>query len=341
MPRGFGTRGVCVQWPPVDDRRRQLETWCEAQLGPVSGFEALPVEASTRRFYRVYTAAGPHVAMDAPPATENNTQFRRLSERFRAHGVPVPEVEAFDDRGFFLVTDFGDRLFSTVYAEGGAEGGAEDVLELALRALVRIQAVPVEAVPPYTAQRFRDELEIFTEWLVGALLDGSPPAFLTDIWRTLVEATQAQPTVTVHRDYHSRNLLLRDDGELGIVDFQDALAGPVTYDLVSLLRDCYHVFPEPDVARWRTRYRALTDCGMGDAEFVRAFDLTGMQRHLKAAGIFVRLKLRDGRDSHLADIVPTLDRVVAVGAMHPETRRLAEWIGGDVLPRARVAVCAR
>ena len=186
MPRGFGTRGVCVQWPPVDDRRRQLETWCEAQLGPVSGFEALPVEASTRRFYRVYTPAGSHVAMDAPPATENNTQFRGLSERFRAHGVPVPEVEALDDRGFFLVTDFGDRLFSTVYAEGGEE----DALELALQALVRIQAVPAAAVPPYTAQRFRDELEIFTEWLVGALLDGSPPAFLTDVWRTLVEATQ-------------------------------------------------------------------------------------------------------------------------------------------------------
>lgn len=336
-PRDLGTRGVCVQWPPVDDRRRQLETWCEAQLGPVSGFEALPVEASTRRFYRVYTPAGSHVAMDAPPATENNTQFRRLSERFRAHGVPVPEVEALDDRGFFLVTDFGDRLFSTVYAEGGEEGA----LELALQALVRIQAVPVEAVPPYTAQRFGDELEIFTEWLVGALLDGSPPAFLTDVWRTLVEATQAQPTVTVHRDYHSRNLLLRDDGGIGIVDFQDALAGPVTYDLVSLLRDCYHVLPEPEVARWRARYRGLTDCGMDDADFVRAFDLTGMQRHLKAAGIFARLKLRDGRDSHLADIVPTLDRVVAVGAMYPETRRLAEWIGGDVLPQAREAACAR
>ena len=337
MPRGFGTRGVCVQWPPVDDRRRQLETWCEAQLGPVSGFEALPVEASTRRFYRVRMPAGSHVAMDAPPATENNTQFRGLSERFRAHGVAVPEVQAYDDRGFFLVTDFGDRLFSTVYAEGGEE----DALELALQALVRIQAVPAEAVPPYTAQRFRDELEIFTEWLVGALLDRTLPPFLTDVWRTLVEATQAQPTVTVHRDYHSRNLLLRDDGGLGIVDFQDALAGPVTYDLVSLLRDCYHVFPEPEVARWRARYRALTDCGMEDADFVRAFDLTGMQRHLKAAGIFARLKLRDGRDSHLADIVPTLDRVVAVGAMYAETRRLAEWIGGDVLPQAREAACGR
>ncbi len=321
----------------MDDRRRQLETWCEGQLGPVSALEVLPVEASTRRFYRARTAEGSHVAMDAPPATENSTQFRRLSELFRAHGVPVPAVEAFDDRGFLLVTDFGDRLFSTVYAEGGQDGA----LELAIQALVRIQSIPPGAVPPYTPQRFRDELEIFTEWLVGALLDGSAPSFLPDVWRALVDATQAQPMVTVHRDYHSRNLLLRDDGELGIVDFQDALAGPVTYDLVSLLRDCYHVIAEPEVARWRARYRALTDCGMEDADFLRAFDLTGIQRHLKAAGIFARLKLRDGRDSHVADILPTLERVVAVGVGYPETRRLAEWIDGEVLPGAEVATCAR
>lgn len=330
-------RAPCVQWLPVDDRRRQLEAWCEAQLGPVSAFEVLPVEASTRRFYRVQTPGGSRVAMDAPPATENNPQFRRLSGLFRDNGVPVPEVVAFDERGFLLVTDFGDRLFSAVYAEGGQEGA----LELAIQALVRIQAIPPEAVPPYTPQRFRDELEIFAEWLVGALLDARAPAFLADVWRTLVDATQAQPTVTVHRDYHSRNLLVREDGELGIVDFQDALAGPVAYDLVSVLRDCYHVLPERDVARWRARYRALTDPGMDDADFVRAFDLTGMQRHLKAAGIFARLQLRDGRDSHLADIVPTLARVVAVGRAYPETRRLAEWIDGEVLPGARVATCAQ
>lgn len=321
----------------MDDRRRQLETWCEAQLGPISAFEVLPVEASTRRFYRVRTREGSHVAMDAPPATENNTQFRRLSGVFRDHGVPVPEVVAFDERGFLLVTDFGDRLFSAVYAQGGEEGA----LELAIEALVRIQTVPAEAVPPYTAQRFRDELEIFTEWLVGSLLDSRPPPFLADVWRALVDATQAQPTVTVHRDYHSRNLLLRDDGALGIVDFQDALAGPITYDLVSLLRDCYHAFPEPEVARWRARYRALNDPGMAEADFVRAFDLTGVQRHLKAAGIFARLELRDGRDSHLADIVPTLSRVVAVGGGYRQTRPLAEWIGAEVLPQARTTIGAR
>ena len=333
----FEADAACVQWRLVEDRRQQLEGWCGAQLGPVLAFEALPAEASTRRFYRVRTRSGTRIAMDAPPATEDNPRFRRLSALFRAHGVAVPEVIAFDDRGFLLVTDFGDRLLSRVYAEGRADGA----LELALDTLMRIQAIPSAAVPAYTAQRFRDELEIFAEWLVGGLLGNAPPAFLEGVWRALVDAARAQPTVAIHRDYHSRNLLLRDDGELGVVDFQDALAGPVTYDLVSLLRDCYHVFSESVVAHWRTRYRSLADCGMDEAQFVRAFDLTGIQRHLKAAGIFARLSLRDGRGSHLPDVVPTLERVVAVGMAYPETRRLAEWLGNEILPQAAVATCAR
>ena len=336
-PSASPATGPCVQCRPVEDRRRQLEGWCEAQAGRVFAFDALPVEASTRRFYRVRVAGGTHIAMDAPPATEDNLRFRNLSELFRRHGVPVPEVTAFDERGFLLVTDFGNRLFSTAYAEGRED----EALERALEALVCIQGISPDAVAPYTPGRFRDELEIFSEWLVGGLLGRAAPGFLEDVWRTLVDATQAQPMVTIHRDYHSRNLLLRDTGELGIVDFQDALAGPVTYDLVSLLRDCYHVFPESVVAFWRTRYRSLTDCGMDEAAFVRAFDLTGVQRQLKAAGIFARLWLRDGRDSHLRDIAPTLERVVAVGGSYTETRRLAEWVADDVLPGVVAATCAQ
>ena len=294
------------------------------------------MEASTRRFYRVWVRSGTFIAMDAPPATENNARFRALSQVFRAHGVAVPEVLAFDERGFLAVTDFGDRLFARVYEEGGEDSA----LELALQALARIQEVSSEAIPPYTAVRFRDELGIFSEWLVERYLHLPRPAFLDAAWRELVEATQAQPTVTVHRDYHSRNLLLRPDGQLGIVDFQDALEGPVTYDLVSLLRDCYHEFAEPEVERWRRRFLELRDCGMDEDAFVRAFDLTGMQRHLKAAGIFARLHLRDGRSSHLPDIAPTLSRVVAVGGRYPELRRLAAWIGGEILPAVE-ATCAR
>ena len=314
----------------MNDRVRQLEDWCAEQLGALVSFEPLAREASTRQFYRAAASDGSRIAMDAPPETENNAQFRALSGLFRSNGVPVPEVLAFDPRGFLLVSDFGDCRFDQAYAAGREE----ECLGLALEAVLRIQSVASDVVPPYEVSRFRDELGIFTEWLVQRFLRLETPALMDDAWETLIEATQAQPTVTVHRDYHSRNLLLCDDGNLGIVDFQDALVGPVTYDLVSLLRDCYHLFPEATVAEWLTRYLQRANCGMTARDFRRAFDLTGVQRHLKAAGIFARLKLRDGRDSHLHDIAPTLRRVADVTAGYPELVDLSRWAGNVVLPAA-------
>ena len=314
----------------MNDRIRQLRSWCTEELGPLVAFEPLAQEASARRFYRASSREGTRIAMDAPPATESNDQFRALSGLFREHGVPVPAVFAFDPRGFFLVSDFGDRRFDHAYAAGQEE----ECLDLALESLLRIQAVASDIVPRYDVSRFRDELAIFTEWLAGRFLGLETPAFIDHAWKTLIDATQAQPMVTVHRDYHSRNLLLRDDGSLGIVDFQDALAGPITYDLVSLLRDCYHVFPERTVGKWLARYRAVADCGLAARDFRRAFDLTGVQRHLKAAGIFARLKLRDGRDSHLRDIVPTLERIADVTGGYRELADLNRWVGNVVMPAA-------
>ena len=315
----------------MNDRVRQLEAWCAEQIGTLVAFEPLAQEASTREFYRATTPDGSRIAMDAPPETENNAQFRALSELFRVNGVPVPKVVAFDPRGFLLVSDFGDRRFDHAYAEGREE----ECLDLALDALLRIQSVASDIISRYEVSRFRDELGIFTEWLVGRFLGLDAPAFIDDNWEVLIAATQAQPMATVHRDYHSRNLLLRDDGSLGIVDFQDALFGPVTYDLVSLLRDCYHVFPEDAVEKWLGRYRVRSGCGLDSRDLRRAFDLTGVQRHLKAAGIFARLKLRDGRDSHLRDIVPTLERVVDVTGGYRELADLNSWVGNVVVPAAR------
>ena len=318
----------------MHDRIRQLESWCVEQLGALLAFEPLAQEASTRRFYRATGRVGSRIAMDAPPETENNDQFRALSELLRANGVPAPEVFAFDPRGFLLVSDFGDCRFDHAYAAGREE----ECLDLALDALLRIQSVASDIVPRYEISRFRDELTIFTEWLTGRFLRLETPAYIEDAWDTLIDATQAQPMVTVHRDYHSRNLLLCDGGSLGIVDFQDALFGPVTYDLVSLLRDCYHVFPEATVETWMTRYRRLSPCSLSGRDFRRAFDLTGIQRHLKAAGIFARLKLRDGRGSHLDDIVPTLERVVRVAGGYRDLSDLSHWIGNVVLPASRRAI---
>jgi N-acetylmuramate 1-kinase len=337
--------------PDTNMRTDALRRWVADRLAaeqPARTIRAwTPVrgDASFRRFHRV-TLTGDHapnrlVAMDAPPATENNPQFVALSALFRAHGVHVPQVLASDfDRGFLLVDDLGERLYADVYATGPRDAA----LESALRTLVRIQGIePDERIPPYTAQRFRDELDLFTDWLLDRLL-GTPPdvttrPLLDDAFEVLLENALAQPRRCVHRDYHSRNLLMLPDGTTGVVDFQDALWGPITYDLASLLRDCYVRFDDAEVERWQRRYLALAaSAGVpvtGDAAlFSRWFDRMSVQRHLKAAGIFARLHLRDGKDHYLRVIPGVLGQVIAACAPDPALDRLAVWLAGQVLPAA-------
>ena len=294
---------------------------------------ALRVEASTRSFFRVSTPASTFVAMRSPPATENNPRFARLAALFRRFGVATPQIFATDfERGFLLLEDLGERDFEAAYGDGDVEGP----LAGALGVLERLSEIPTDEVPPYTRQRFADELEIFAEWLVRRWLGLDAPPFFNALRDGLVEATQSVPTTVVHRDFHCRNLLWRSDGRVGVVDFQDALAGPVCYDIASLLRDCYVAFDEATVALWRRRHfqqaRLARTCDA--ATFDRAFDLTALQRQLKAVGIFARLHLRDRRDSHLDDIVPVLKRIAALAPNYPETTELAAWIVENALPAA-------
>lgn len=313
----------------------QLAPWVDEVLasrqpGLVrSAWAPLPVEASTRRFFRVRAGADTFVAMHAPPRSQDNPRFVALARAFRAGGLHTPQVYAFDrQRGFLLVEYLGDRPFEAAYREGETEAA----LDAAIHALVRLQSLPAEHFPPYTRARFADEIGIFVEWLLGGLIGAPPPPFFTAISAALVAATQVVPQRPLHRDYHCRNLLWRGDGIVGIVDFQDALLGPVTYDIASLLRDCYHEFDEATVAKWRARYLALAAPRVDAEVFARAFDLTALQRQLKAVGIFARLWLRDGRRSHLRDIAPVLGRIAALSRRYGETAALAGWIDADVLP---------
>ena len=302
----------------------------------------LPAEASTRQFFRVVcTPATPGVAADparsatiamhSPPATEDTARFIRLAERLRSHGLTTPAIYAVDlARGFVLMEDLGDTDFAAAYANGHIEAP----LEAAIRALAVLQTMPVGDIPPYTEERFVDELSIFAEWLVERFLGLSLPAHFDATRRTLVAATQSVPRCVVHRDYHCRNLIWRADGTVGIVDFQDALVGPACYDIASLLRDCYVAFDEADVARWRRRFFDLARPDCDAPTFERAFDLTAIQRQLKAAGIFARLYLSRERRSHLGDIVPVLGRIAKLARRYPETTELAAWLGDDVVPAA-------
>jgi aminoglycoside/choline kinase family phosphotransferase len=322
-----------------EPRENPAFAWAEARLAALGApslpiWAPLPEHASHRRFYRgafptdrARSRWGPTesvILMTSPPALEQNVQFARLAALFRAAGIGVPEVHAHAEaEGWFLLEDLGDRHFDQVYATPERDLA----LAGALSTLHTLQTVSDPAIPPYTATRFHDELRIFTDWFVQGLLAESPDRAVTaDTFGLLVGITQSQLQCCVHRDYHCQNLLLRSDGTIGVVDFQDALVGPASYDLASLLRDCYYRFDEPEIARWRERYLATSALPLDPQAFRRELDLTAVQRQLKAIGIFARLWLRDGKRTHLQWIMPVLARLIDVCAGYPEIAPLAAWL---------------
>lgn len=314
-----------------DTRADELRAWL-ARTCPDAGDSLTPItgDASFRRYFRIATQAGDRIVMDAPPDREATGPFVDIAGRLGAAGVTAPRVLASDaERGFLLLSDLGDRLYLDELDERSADGFYDD----ALTALVRMQAdIPTAGLPPYDAARLEAEMELFPVWFLGEHLGLSPDRIGDEPATTFAALTAAaleQPRVFVHRDYHSRNLMVLADGNPGILDFQDAVAGPVTYDLVSLLRDCYISWPDARVTDWIERYhRAALARGIelpDRGALRRWFDLMGVQRHLKAIGIFARLWHRDGKPRYLADIPRTWGYIEGLFGRYPELEPLARF----------------
>jgi aminoglycoside/choline kinase family phosphotransferase len=311
----------------IDTRKAELESWLAAALGQSpSRIAPASADASFRRYFRVWHEGRTWVAMDAPPGKEDLRPYLQVAQILAATGVNVPQVIASDlERGFLLLTDLGNRQYLDALRAGE---DADLLYRDALDALLRLQTGAGDAasvLPAYDAHRLRQEMQLFPDWFLGRHL-GSPPdaaesAVLEEQFSLLVRAALDQPQVLVHRDYHSRNLMVCEDNP-GILDFQDAVAGPMSYDLVSLLKDCYIAWPRERVLGWLRQYReGATRAGLrfpGDErDFLRAFDLMGLQRHLKVLGIFARLWYRDGKRAYLADLPLVLDYALEVTAAEP------------------------
>lgn len=326
----------------MPERLRQLEHWLAA-VCRLSDFTIAPAsaDASFRRYFRVTLSDGAtRIAMDAPPDREDSRPFVDVAARMAAAGLHVPEILVHDlQLGFMLLEDLGDRPYLAALDETSVDALYGDAID----SLLRLQAdVAVDGLPPYDAALLWREMHLFPDWLLdrhlGLRIDDELRALLDDSFAALVDNALAQPRVCVHRDYHSRNLMLVAARNPGIIDFQDAVHGPLTYDLVSLLRDCYVAWPADRVEHWLAGFHAralqaglLVDTGL--EQFRVWFDLMGIQRHLKAAGIFARLHHRDGKPGYLDDVPRTLGYVVEVGRRHAPTRRLAEFVAERVLPR--------
>lgn len=316
----------------------ELSAWTRRFLPPGVSCEgprqlsALTGDAGFRRYYRVHSRPS-LIAVYAPPHLENIPAFVAKDLALRSMDVNAPRIVAVDYvRGFILQEDFGDRLIASVVNAGNREA----LYGVAEATLIKIQQIPADnkVFPAYSAELLRAEMELFRQWFVDQLLSvklGEDEHRLIDeTLAFLVASALEQPQVVVHRDYHSRNLMVTGSGELGVIDFQDAVVGAFSYDLVSLWKDCYIRWPEDVVCKQALSFlvRACRSAGIdepADDQLLRWFDLMGLQRHIKVLGIFARLWLRDGKSSYLEDLPLVLRYTLEVTGKYADLTDFNQW----------------
>jgi N-acetylmuramate 1-kinase len=324
-----------------DSRLSVLRRWVVEDLGFAgSRIEPASSDASFRRYFRVTRGADTYIVMDAPPDKESLLPFIDVAHLLLGMGVNAPLILARNNqRGLLLLSDLGRRQ----YLDELTAGRNVNLLYAdAMQALVKMQsagAAAAQGLPRYDRALLLAEMQLMPEWFLGSRLkleiDAAERGMLERLFEFLIQAALSQPSVFVHRDYHSRNLLLTTSHNPGVLDFQDAVLGPVTYDLVSLLKDCYIAWPAARVRAWALEFRerllsARLEAGEDEAQFMRWFDLIGLQRHIKVLGIFSRLYYRDGKSQYLADLPRVLQYTRAAAAAHPETAEFAEFLAARV-----------
>ena len=303
------------------------------QIKPLSG------DAGFRCYYRTNTVPS-LIAVDSPPTKEDNHAFVNIAHALQSHGVRTPVIYAVDyESGFMLLEDFGEQLLLPLLNDLSVD----DLYTKAETSLLEMQQLPPDdrLFPLYDSQRLTDEMSLFYQWFVAELLkidlDSDEMSMLNELFGHLVNNALEQPQVLVHRDYHSRNLMLLADEDLGVIDFQDAVWGPITYDLVSLLKDCYIRWPVNQIRQRVLAFKRRLiennpNLNIDDKAFLRWFDLMGLQRHIKVMGIFARLALRDGKGGYLKDLPLVIDYSLEVASQYPETQAFWHWFQQRISP---------
>lgn len=319
------------------DRLQALESWIVNGLG-MTGALLKPAssDASFRRYFRVIWQGASYIAMDAPPEKEDIHPFIRVAEMLEAFGLHVPHIHHRNlEQGFLLLSDMGSQDYLSSLNLQSADALYRDAID----AILRIQRGVAGriALPAYDNALLQREMALFREWFLEHHLQieltRDEQVMLQQACDFFAQSALEQPVVVVHRDYHSRNLMLCPDNNPGVLDFQDAVDGPITYDLVSLLRDCYIEWPQERIRGWLEYFYQQHGGITADfVQFERWFDLMGSQRHFKAIGIFARLNWRDGKPGYLGDIPRTLGYVRTVTAKFPELSALAIFIDKRVMP---------
>ncbi|MFK8042512.1 aminoglycoside phosphotransferase family protein [Congregibacter sp.] len=329
----------------VTDRTEQLGDWYRSWSGSSEELQMVAGDASFRRYFRVAHEGASLILCDAPPETEKNAEFVALAKGLAAAGLRVPTVLQADmEFGFLALEDLGDQtLLPLLQADAVDQYYAQALGMLENLALADLDDFSLEV---YDHSLLSREMDLFPEWfcqgLLGLDLDQAARDVYAALRSLLCDRALAQTQVVVHRDFHARNLMLLSDNSLATIDFQDAVLGPLSYDPVSLLKDCYVRWPDSRVQEWALAHReGLVAKGVpvpNADDFLMDFHFMGLQRHIKVLGIFARLYLRDGKPAYLGDLPRVIAYVQRALATYPEVQPLADfalWFDEVVLPVAQ------
>jgi len=325
-----------------DQRLNLLRTWLEKDLGLlILALAPASADASFRRYFRVQTQTDIYVVMDAPPNAEPLEAFISIDQALIRQKVHAPKIFAQNLKdGFLLLEDLGERTYLDELSDSNA--CANTLYAGAINSLIACQkgtfAQTDFELAPYSESKLNDELSLFKDWYLTQHLNLSIDDAQQRTWRStkqyLIGTCLEQPQVWVHRDYHSRNLMHLDNTQPGVIDFQDMVIGPISYDLASIFKDCYIRWPREQQLRWLEDYRlqAVAQLGIAieSAQLIRWYDLTGLQRHLKVLGVFCRLYYRDGKSNYLNDLPTVADYVLEVLAIYPELNNFKQAFSKSV-----------
>ena len=302
----------------IDRRLQQLRLWLNQVLQTEQyDLSVASADASFRRYFRIMHNNQSMIAMDAPPEKEDCQPFVDIAKMLFSAGIHAPEILAEDhDQGFLLLSDLGDTQYLSILNNENADSLYKEAID----SIVQMQSIPAETLPAYDRQLLQTEMKLFPEWFIekhlGITLNDQQQHLLDSVFECLTESALQQPKVFVHRDYHSRNLMQTTASNPGILDFQDAVYGAVTYDLASLLKDCYISWPRKQIEQWLAYYfqqaqqKNIIDAHCQLDNFIQWFDLMAVQRHIKVLGIFSRLNIRDNKPGYMKDLPLTFQYIV-------------------------------
>jgi len=334
---------------PIPDRAPARLAWARRALDDASlTLEPASADASFRSYWRTTHAGQSWIVMDSPPAQEDPRPWLEIGARLSAAGLHVPAVRAQDlEQGFLLIEDLGSRLYLAELNDANADQLYGDAMDALLAMQTRVRS---DDLPPFDHAVLVNGLEVMPEWFLTRHLGHTPSCGEWDVleaaFDAIVRNALAQPRRFVHRDFHSRNLLVVAENNPGIIDFQGALHGPVTYDLASLLRDAYIAWPRVRVEGWvescrlRLRHAGVIGEEVDASRFLRWFDLTGLHRHVRVLGQFYRLWYRDGKPGYLRDVPQVYRYVIEVARRYPELVDFAELLERHAAGRDLTKVAA-